>query len=166
ELARGVDGVANVVTVTGYSLLTGAVQPNSGLALIVMKPWEERTTPETGLRGIYGKLNQEFASLGAANIIVFPPPAIPGVGNAEGFDFRLEALGGQSPEELAQVTRSFVVAANSDPVIGSAYSTFSAEVPGLFLDIDRVSAQRLNVPVSTIFNTLQAQLGSAFVNNF
>jgi hydrophobe/amphiphile efflux-1 (HAE1) family protein len=166
EIARNTDGVANVVTISGYSLLSGAIQPNSGLGLVVMKPWDERTTPQTGLRGIYGKLSAEFAALGAANIIVFPPPAIPGVGNAEGFDFRLEALGGQSPEELAQVMRSFIVAANSDPAIGTAYSTFSAEVPGLFLDIDRVSAQRLNVPVSTILNTLQAQLGSAYVNNF
>jgi hydrophobe/amphiphile efflux-1 (HAE1) family protein len=166
DIAQKTDGVANVVTISGYSLLTGAVQSNSGLALIVMKPWDERKTPETGLRGIYSKLNQDFAALGAANIIVFPPPAIPGVGNAEGFDFRLEALGGQSPEELAQVMRSFIVAANSDPAIGTAYSTFSAEVPGLFLDIDRVSAQRLAVPISTIFSTLQAQLGSTFVNNF
>jgi hydrophobe/amphiphile efflux-1 (HAE1) family protein len=166
EIATKTDGVANVVTISGYSLLSGAVQPNSGLALIVMKPWDERTTPETRLRGIYDKLNRDFAPLGAANVILFPPPAIPGVGNAEGFDFRLEALGGQPPEELAQVMRSFIVAANSDPAIGTAYSTFSAEVPGLFVDIDRVSAQRLNVPVSTIFNTLQAQLGSAYVNNF
>lgn len=165
QIATATDGVANVVTISGYSLLSGAIQPNSGLALIVLKPWEERKTPETGLRGIYTRLNQDFASLGAANIILFPPPAIPGVGNAEGFDFRLEALGGQPPEELAQVMRSFIVAANADPVIGSAYSTFSAEVPGLFVDIDRNSAQRLNVPVSTIFNTLQAQLGSAYVNN-
>jgi len=166
EIALKVDGVANVVTISGYSLLTGAVQSNSGLALIVMKPWDERKTPETGLRGIYNILNREYAALGAANIIVFPPPAIPGVGNAEGFDFRLQALGGQSPEELAQVMRSFIVAANSDPSIGSAYSTFSAEIPGLFVDIDRNSAQRLKVPVSTIFNTLQAQLGSSYVNNF
>ena len=97
---------------------------------------------------------------------MFPPPSIPGVGNAEGFDFRLEALGGQSPEELSQVVRSFVVAANGDPSIARAYSTFSADVPGLFLDIDRVRAERLNVPVATIFSTLQAQFGSAFVNNF
>ncbi|HEY6633408.1 MAG TPA: efflux RND transporter permease subunit, partial [Rhizobiaceae bacterium] len=166
QIARAVDGVANVVTVSGFSLLTGAVQPNSGLGLIVMKPWDERTTPETGLRAIVGKLNADFAALGAANILVFPPPAIPGVGNAEGFDFRLQALGGQSPQELAQVMRSFIVAANSDPAIGQAYSTFSAEVPGLFLDLDRVGAQRLNVPISTVFSTLQTQLGSTFVNNF
>ena len=165
-IAQKTEGVANVVTISGYSLLSGAVQPNSALALIVLKRWDERKTPETGLRGIYNKLNQDFAALGSANIIVFPPPAIPGVGNAEGFDFRLEALGGQPPQELAQAMRSFIVAANSDPAIGTAYSTFSAEVPGLFVDIDRLAAERLNVPVSNIFSTLQAQLGSAYVNNF
>ena len=166
EIASKTEGVANVVTVSGYSILSGAIQPNSGFVLVVMKPWEERKTPETGLRGIYNKLNTSFAALEAANIIVFPPPAIPGIGNADGFDFRLQALGGQSPEDLAQVVRSFSVAANSDPRIARAYSTFSADVPGLYLELDRVQAQRLNVPVSTIFNTLQAQLGSSYVNNF
>jgi multidrug efflux pump len=166
DIGRSIDGVANVVTVSGYSLLTGASQPNAGLALIVMKPWDERKTPETRLRGIYTSLTRQFAGLSEANVIAFPPPAIPGVGNADGFDFRLEALGGQSPQELAQVMRSFIVAANADPAIGSAYSTFSSEVPGFYLDIDRVRAERLNIPISTIFNTLQAQLGSAYVNNF
>lgn len=166
-IAEKTDGVANVVTISGYSLLSGALQPNSGLVLVVMKPWEERTTPQTGLRSIAGSMMQAFAAeVPAASVIVFPPPAIPGVGNAEGFDFRLQALGGQPPEELSRVLRSFIVAANADPAIGSAYSTFSADVPGLFLDIDRVTAQRLNVPISTVFSTLQAQLGSAYVNNF
>ena len=166
KIALATDGVANIVTVSGYSLLSGAIQPNSGLVLVVMKPWDERKTEQTGLRYIVNSLNQSYAKISAAQLLVFPPPAIPGVGSAEGFDFRIEALGGQSPEDLSQVVRSFVVAANGDPSIARAYSTFSAEVPGLFLDIDRVRAERLNVPVATIFNTLQAQLGSAFVNNF
>ncbi|MFT3988851.1 efflux RND transporter permease subunit [Aestuariivirga sp.] len=166
DIARKTDGVANVVTISGYSLLSGASQPNSGLAIVVLKPWDERKTADTGLRGIYGKLSAAFRQLGAANVIAFPPPAIPGLGTAEGFDFRLEALGGQSPQELAQVMRSFVVAANGDPSIGSAYSTFSADVPGYYLNIDRVSAQRLQAPVSSIFSTLQSQLGSSFINNF
>ena len=166
QIARKTAGVANVVTVSGFSLLSGAVQPNSGLALVVMKPWDERKTPQTSLRGIYASLSKAFATVGAANIIAFPPPAIPGVGNSEGFDFRLEALGGQSPDDLAQVTRSFIVDANAQPTLGSVYSTFSADVPGLFLNIDRVQAERLHIPLSSIFNTLQAQLGSAYVNNF
>jgi len=166
EMARATEGVANVVTVSGFSLLTGAVQPNSGLALVVMTPWHDRTTPQTSLGGIYTSLSRAFAGVSSANVIAFPPPAIPGVGNSEGFDLRLEALGGQSAEELAQVLRSFIVAANANPAIGSAYSTFAAEVPGFFLNIDRVRAERLKVPIATIFNTLQAQLGSAYVNNF
>jgi len=166
KIARATDGVADVITVSGFSLLSGAEQPNSGLVLVVLKPWDERRTAQTGLRGVYGSLSKAYAQISAANLVVFPPPSIPGVGNAEGFDFRLEALGGQSPEDLSQVVRSFIVAANGDPNISNAYSTFSAEVPGLYLNIDRVRAQRLNVPVSTVFSTLQAQLGSAYVNNF
>src|SRR5262249_33178967 len=121
-IIRNTDGVADVMTVSGFSLLSGALQPNTAFALVVMKPWSERTTPETRLGGIYAKLSQAFASLGSANVIAFPPPAIPGIGNSEGFDMRVEALGGQSPEELAQVLRAFIVAANADPAIGSAYS--------------------------------------------
>ena len=166
KMAQETDGVANVITVSGFSMLTGALQPNSGLVLVVLKPWSERTTPQTGLRGIHTSLTRSFSAIGAASIVAFPPPAIPGIGNAEGFDMRIEALGGQPPDELAQVVRSFIVAANGDPAIGSAYSTFSAEVPGFFLDIDRVQAERLNVPIASIFSTLQAQLGSSYINNF
>ncbi|MPZ12693.1 MAG: hydrophobe/amphiphile efflux-1 family RND transporter, partial [Kiloniellaceae bacterium] len=99
-------------------------------------------------------------------MLAFPPPAIPGIGATGGFNMQLEALGGQSPEELASVMQSFVVAANGNPVIERAYSTFSASVPTLRLNVDRVKAENLGVPVSTLFTTLQAQLGSLFVNDF
>jgi hydrophobe/amphiphile efflux-1 (HAE1) family protein len=166
EIAQKTEGVANVVTISGYSILSGAIQPNSGFLLAVMKPWEERKTPQTGLLAIYNTLNHSLATIDEADLIVFPPPAIPGIGNADGFDFRLQALGGQSPEDLSQVVGLFTAAANADPRIARAYSTFSADVPGLYLDINRVQAQRLNVPVSSIFSTLQALLGSSYVNNF
>jgi multidrug efflux pump len=166
KVSRETPGVADVISVSGYSILSGAIQPNSALAVVVLKPWDERRTPQTGLRAIYQYLSGRFAAMSAANIIAFPPPAIPGIGTAEGFDMRLEALGGQSPEDLSRVTRSFIVAAQSEPGIATAYTTFSAEVPGLYLDLDRVKAERLNVPVATVFGTLQAALGSAYVNNF
>jgi multidrug efflux pump subunit AcrB len=120
----------------------------------------------TGLGGVYASLRQALAKISTANIVVFPPPSIPGIGSAEGFDFRLEALGGQSPEDLSQVTRSLIVAANADPRFKSAYTTFSAEVPGLYIDIDRVRAERLRVPVASVFAALQAQLGSSYIDNF
>ncbi|WP_281397169.1 efflux RND transporter permease subunit [Kaustia mangrovi] len=139
---------------------------NSGLAIVVFKPWSERTTPQTSLKGIYSHLSEIYKGIAEADIVSFPPPAISGIGATGGFDLRLQALSGQSPEELAATMRSFVVAANEDPRIGSAYSTYSASVPRLYLDVNRVKAESLNVPISDLFTTLQAQLGSLFVNNF
>jgi len=166
EIAKKQPGVADVITVTGYSLLSSASASNTALAVIVFEPWDERTTPETSLRGIYGSLSAAYSQIAEADILAFPPPAIPGIGATGGFDMRLEALGGQSPEELASVMQSFVVAANSDPAVSGAYSTFSAAVPTLNLQVDRDKSESLKVPVSTLFSTLGAQLGSLYVNDF
>ncbi|MDQ0313992.1 efflux RND transporter permease subunit [Amorphus orientalis] len=166
RIAKAQDGVANVITVSGYSLLSGAPGSNSGLAIVVMNPWDERTTPETSLKGIYESLSQKYAAIPAANVFAFPPPPIPGLGTAAGFDYRLEALGGQSANDLSSTLRALLVAANGDPRIASAYSSYNADVPRVFVDVDRTKAEALNVPVSALYNTLQAQLGSAFVNNF
>ncbi|MEJ8575040.1 multidrug efflux RND transporter permease subunit [Microbaculum marinum] len=166
QIAKQTPGVSDVITVNGYSLLSGASASNTALAVVVFKPWDERTTPETSLKGIYTSLSNAYSQIAEADILAFPPPAIPGIGATGGFDMQLEALGGQSPEELASVMQSFVVAANGDPSIDRAYSTFSASVPTLLLNVDRDKAQSLKVPVSTLFQTLGAQLGSLYVNDF
>jgi hydrophobe/amphiphile efflux-1 (HAE1) family protein len=165
-LARAAPGVANVLTVSGYSLLTGSPSSSSGLGIIVLKPWDERTSADTGLMAIYQRLRGEFAAIPGANVLPFPPPAIPGLGSSGGFDFRLEALAGQSPEELATAVRSIVVAANQDPRVSGAYSTYSASVPRLFMDIDRTKVESLGVAVGDVFSTMQAMLGSLYVNQF
>ncbi|MGH2340097.1 efflux RND transporter permease subunit [Segnochrobactraceae bacterium EtOH-i3] len=166
EIARKTPGVDNVITVSGYSMLTQAPSTSSGMAIIVLKPWDQRTTPETSLRGIYGHLSQAYAAIPGGNILVFPPPAIPGLGQSGGVDFRLEALGGQSVQDIAGVARSLVVAANADPRMQRAYTSFNADIPRLFLDLDRVKAQSLGVAVSDVFDVLQAMLGSYYVNQF
>ncbi|MCF3932663.1 multidrug efflux RND transporter permease subunit [Acuticoccus sp. M5D2P5] len=166
DIAHQVPGVANVITVSGYSLLTGAPASSSGLAVIVLKPWGERTTPETSLKSIYGALSQKFAAMPQANIFAFPPPAIPGLGSAGGFDYRLQALGGQSPEDLDQTLKALLVEANSDPSVGRAYSSYSADVPQVYLNFDRAKAESLNVPISNLYGALQAELGSQYVNDF
>ena len=164
--AKDTAGVDNVITVSGYSLLSGSQSPNVGLGIITLKPWDERTTPELSLRGIVGNLSKKFAEISTANIFVFPPPPIPGLGTAAGFDYRLEALRGQSPDELQTVVNALVAEANKRPEIAGARTTFSTSSPRLYLDLDRVKAQSLNVPVASVFNTLQAQTGQLYVNNF
>ncbi len=162
EIASANDAVEDIIVVNGYSLLSSSSSTNSGLAVIVLKPWDQRPS----LREIFPQLNAAYLAIPEANILTFPPPPIPGVGNAAGFDYRLEALGSQTPEELASVARSLIVAANERPEIASAYTTFSSDVPGIYLDVDRVKSESLGVPVSSLFNVLQTQLGSYYVNDF
>ena len=165
-IAEKAPGVENVLSVAGFSILTNSVSSNSGLGVIVLKPWDERTTPETQLGALIENLSAQYNAIPGANILVFPPPPIPGLGNAGGFTMQLEALGGQSPEELTQVLKGLLATANQDPRIAQAYSTFTADTPRLFLDLNRTKAEYLDIPVATLFNTMQSVFGSTYVNNF
>ncbi|MEA3639469.1 MAG: multidrug efflux RND transporter permease subunit [Lamprobacter sp.] len=166
EIAEKTPGVANVLTVAGFSLLTSSPSSDAGLAVIVLDPWDERTTPETQIRGLMQTMGVQFNAIPAANILLFPPPPIPGLGNAGGFTLQLQALGGQSPQALTQVLKGYLASANQSPNVENAYSTFSADTPRLYLDLDRTQAQYLDVPVSAVFSTMQSVFGSSFVNNF
>ena len=166
EIAANTPGVANVLMVAGYSLLTSSSSSNAGLGVFVLEPWDERTTPETRLRGLYQDISAKLNAVPGANVLVFPPPPISGLGNAAGFAMQLEALGGQSAEELTQVLQGLLATANQDSRIGRAYSTFSANTPQLYLDLDRTKAEYLDVPVSQVFDTMQSVFGSTYVNNF
>ena len=165
-IAEQAPGVKHVLSVAGFSILTNSVASNSGLGVIVLEPWDERTTPETQLGALYAKLTAQYNAIPGANIMVFPPPPIPGLGNAGGFTMQLEALGGQSPEQLTQVLKGLLATANQDPRIAQAYSTFNADTPRLFLDLDRTKAEYLDVPVASLFQTMQSVFGSTYVNNF
>ncbi|MCG6943373.1 MAG: multidrug efflux RND transporter permease subunit [Thiohalocapsa sp.] len=166
EIAANTDGVASVLTVAGYSLLTSSSSSNEALAVIVLKPWDERNTPQTRLRGLLGNLMGQVNQIPGANILIFPPPPIPGLGTAGGFTMQLEAMGGQSPAELTEVLQGLLAQANQAPSIAQARSTFSADVPQVFLDLDRTKAEYLDVPVATFFQTLQSIFGTSYINNF
>jgi len=159
-------GVNNVIAVSGYSLLNSAFGSNSALVIPVLAPWDERQTPQTQLRAIVGAAERIAAETSDADIIPFVPPAIPGLGNSGGFSFVLQDFTGGDLQEFASVMRGFIVAANQHPAIGSAYSTFRADVPMLYLDVNRDKVETLQVPMSELFTTLQAQLGSVYINDF
>ena len=165
ELLKKTPGVTDVIAVSGYSLLSGSSE-NVGLGFVILEPWDKRDTPELKLEGILSRVRPQLAAIPSANIFAFGRPAIQGLGNTSGFNFQLEALGDKSPQGLAAATRALVVAANQNPVLNGVFSTYSAEVPQLFLNLDRTKAEILNVPVSRVFSTLQAQLGSRYVNDF
>ena len=160
-----IDGVDDVLGVSGFSLLSGIAE-NVGFGIAVLKPWNERKRPDQQLDAIIGQAMGRLSSITTANIFVFAPPPIQGLGTTGGFDFRLLALADQPPREIAAVSRAMVVAANQDPTLKGVFSTYTANTPQIYVNLDRTKAESLDVSVSRIFSTLQQQLGSGYVNDF
>ena len=159
-------GVARVISVGGFSILSGAVASNAGLAIAVLEPWDERTDPSLHVGAILERLRPRLWSIPTASVFAFNPPPIPGLGTAGGFEFVLQDPLGRDPGELAGALGGLIFAANSDPVLRSVFSTYRADAPQLFVDLDRRKAKTLGVAVSDIFEALQANLGSYYVNDF
>ncbi|MCG8359312.1 MAG: multidrug efflux RND transporter permease subunit [Kiloniellales bacterium] len=166
EILSSAEGVDHVVLVGGFSLIAGANATNSGLAVAVLAPWPEREARGLTLETILGGVQGRFFALQEANVFAFNPPAIPGLGSTGGFEFQLQDTVGRSPQDLAAAMRGLVFAANQRPELRGVFSTFQAEVPRIFVNIDRQKAKTLGVPLDQIFATLQTQLGSLYVNDF
>ncbi|MGF1501692.1 MAG: efflux RND transporter permease subunit [Paracoccaceae bacterium] len=160
-----VDGVNRVLTVAGFSILSGQA-PNSMLVIVHLDDWDERTSPDLLWFRILQQVNGILASDPRATAFAFPLPPITGLGNSAGVEAEIQDTGGGTPQELGQAVRSLVFEANSRPELTSVFSTYSADVPQFFLDIDREKAEALGVPLSQVFSTLQAALGGSFVNDF
>lgn len=161
-----IPGVTDIISVVGYSMLSGAFGSNSALVIPVLAPWDERKDPSLRLGSIVAQARGIAAETADANIIPFVPPAIPGLGTSGGFSFVLQDFTGGDLEDFAAVMRGFVVAANQQAAVGSAYSTFRADVPMLYLEVNRDKVQTLQVPMSELFATLQSQLGATYINDF
>jgi multidrug efflux pump len=159
-------GVANVISVGGYSLLQGAVIPNGALVIAVLKPWDERNTPELVLRDIFADIRPKLASIPTATIIPFVPPPIPGLGNTGGFEFVLQDTEARSPQEMSAVLGGLIVAANGRRELEGVFSTFRANSPQFFIDVDRDLAKTKGVALSEIFTVLNANFGAYYVNDF
>ena len=160
------EGIRGVIAVGGYSLLDTVVSPNAGAFWVVLKHWDERSTPQTQIQAIVDSLNVRFSKIQGAVVFATRPPPIQGLGATGGFQMELQDVGGTGLELLQQVAYDLVEQGRENPVLTQMNTTFRAGVPQLFLEVDREKAKRLDVPMSVIFDTLQANLGSAYVNDF
>ena len=166
EQIQPMDGVDVTLTGSGYSLIGGAMAANSGFVIVVLKPWEERTDPAQSVDALVERVRLELSSMPQAIVMPYNMPPIPGLGTTGGLEMELQDLGGQTPQDLAAALGSLVFNANGTTEIASAFSTFRADSPQLFVDIDRRKAETLGIPIADIFTTLQANLGSLYVNDF
>ncbi len=165
EQALQMSGVKYFISVAGYSLLGGGGE-NVALGVIGLQPWSERTSKRLSIESITSALSQKFASVADAEINFFAPPAIPGIGQSNGLSLQLNALGGNiSPTELYGRLENFLQGLNSSPDLAYAFSTFTADTPHIYLDIDRTKLQSYKITVADLFATLSNNLGSRYVNN-
>ncbi|MDO5116077.1 MAG: efflux RND transporter permease subunit [Synergistaceae bacterium] len=161
---RDIPGVQNVVSITGMNMMGGNGE-NTLTVLVPLRQWNQRKSGELSLASVTSRISAVTREFPQANLNVFTPPAIMGLGMASGLDLRLQSREENDPERLAEVMRGFIMALNQAPEFAYAFSTYTADTPHLFLDIDRQKAELMNVPVSTIFSTLQTYFGSAYVND-
>jgi len=159
--------VESATFLSGFSILAGAAQSNGGAGFIVLRHWEDRPDFKDVSFAVARRINERaYREIPEALIQAFPPPSIPGMGVVGGLELVVEDTQGRSHEHLAAAIQSVAAVANSSPLIADASTTFRANVPQYFVDIDRDKAKTLHVPLTSIFSTLQSQLGSAYVNDF
>lgn len=161
---KDIPGVKFVMGIKGYSLI-GGLSENLGSIIVPLEHWDERSSREKSLQSIVGKIIAIGSSVPEAQINVFTPPAIQGLGISGGIDMRLQSRLENDPEKMAMVLRGFVGKINQLPEVLYAYSTYTSNTPHLFLDIDREKAEMFNVPIGNIFSTLQTYFGSAYIND-
>ncbi len=166
KLDAGLPGVLHTFAVIGYSFLDTVQEPNVGFVLTRLKPFGQRTAANTHVQALIGDVTRQSQDIRAATIFAFNLPPIIGLSSGGGFEYELEGLQGQDPQQLGSAMLGLVAAANADKSLARVFSTFTASNPSIFLNIDRTKAQALGVSINDIFTALQATLGSVYVNDF
>ena len=159
-------GVSGVINITGYSMIDAVAATNSGTCFGILEPWDERNEPHLQLPAILASVESRLAEIQEAITFAFIPPPITGLGNAGGFEFQLQDRGDVGIVLLETVANDMVYSGMTDPGLTRMNSNFRANVPQLYLEVDRTKAKTLGVPLETVFSTLQAYLGSMYVNDF
>jgi HAE1 family hydrophobic/amphiphilic exporter-1 len=160
-------GVRYFNTIAGFSLLSYVSASYNGFYFVSLQPWHEREAGGLTADALAAKLNARFkAEIPEATVFAFQPPAIPGLGAAGGFSLWLQDRSGGTPEFLSANVQKFVEAAKKRPELLNVNSTFRAQVPQLYVDVDRDKALKQGVPIASVYDTLQTLLGGSFVNQF
>ncbi|MBT8048495.1 MAG: efflux RND transporter permease subunit, partial [Gammaproteobacteria bacterium] len=163
----GADGVDSVTAVAGYSLLTSSLSPNNAFLFVSLEHWAERDSTQLHVNNIIQQMNRKFAmGIPEAMVFAFGPPAIPGLGTGSGFSMMLQDRGGNTPGYLAEQAQAFMDEARQRPEIGNVNSTFRANVPQIYADVDRDKVLKLGVSPADVNTTLGSFLGGAYVNDF
>ena len=156
--------VAGTFSIGGFGF--NGNSPNNGFLAVTLKDWKERPRPDQTLEAIVNRTRGPLSGITGATVIAFQPPAIQGLGAFGGFFYELQDRKGVDIHEFAKIANSLVGEANKQPALSRVSTQFKANTPQLLVEVDREKAKNLNVPLSSIFSTMQIFLGSQYVNDF
>ncbi|HSW04251.1 efflux RND transporter permease subunit, partial [Aquabacterium sp.] len=159
-------GVEHAVSFPGLSINGFTNSSNSGIVFATLKPFDQRKGKDQSGAAIAGQLNQQFAGIEDAFIVMFPPPPVNGLGTTGGFKLQLEDRGSLGYEQMDAAVKAFMAKASKAPELAGLFSSYQVNVPQLYADIDRTKARQLGVAVTDVFDTMQIYLGSIYVNDF
>ena len=165
RIALSQPGVESVIAFPGLSV-NGPNMPNSALMFTMLKPFKERRNPSLSAQAIAGSLMGKFSQIPDGFVGIFPPPPVPGLGSMGGFKLQIEDRAGLGFEELARVQDVIMAKAMQTPELAGMMASFETNSPQIQVDIDRVKAKSQGVALTDIFDTLQVNLGSLYVNDF
>jgi HAE1 family hydrophobic/amphiphilic exporter-1 len=164
KIAQKIDAVESISSLAGFSMMTDGAGASFGMSTINLKPWDKRNgTAED----VIETLSQKTAHIKEAAIQFFPPPAVPGFGNASGFELRLlDKTGSGNLQYTAQVTEKFMTALKARPEIKEVFSSFNPNFPQYMIHVDQAVAAQKGISVDAAMSNLQSLIGSYYTTNF
>ena len=167
EAALDTPGVAHVISVSGYSLLTSTNLPNSGGMFVLLEPFARRTIdPSLRAGAIAATLRKKFAVIEEAQVVTFPAPPVEGMGNTGGFKLQVRDRTGKGPAALEESVAVLSEAAAAQPGLVGLFSGFRSSQPQVFVEVDRTKVKAQGIDLADVNQTLQIYLGGAYVNDF
>jgi len=158
--------VRSIVSLGGLNLLGGGNNTNAATFFVALHPWSQRQGEGSHVSAVVGRVMKHFSVAPEGMVLAFNPPAVRGLGLRAGFEMQLQARGGQDIRDLAQQMNDLLGKLRQSPTIQAPSGTLSVGLPQLFLDLDREKTKMIGIPITTVFDTLQAFFGALYVNDF
>ncbi|WP_371366037.1 Efflux pump membrane transporter BepE [Sporomusa rhizae] len=159
-------GVNQAISVVGFDILSNGAKPNTAAIFVGLEPWSKRKDPAAQIDSLIGQVQNKADLFPEASIMAFNMPSLPGLGMVGGFTMVLQDMSGHSKEELDEITKKFVSAANQHPEVTAVYSTYKSDSPGYDFEVDREKVKTLGISLNDVFTALQVNFGGFQVNDF
>ncbi len=158
--------VKDYIGISGFSIMGGGEQSNTGTYFVVLKNWDQRKGKEHTAAAVVERFNEMAYGIQEAQIFAMVPPAIPGLGASGGLQLQLEDRNNLGPTEMQRAVETLMATYHTQPALASISSMYQANVPQYFLNIDRDKVQFMGIQLDNVFSTLSYYMGAAYVNDF